>query len=722
MDMAYDADTSDQTGQHWAANKDPKKVAEVVAEYVKEYYDTLSGGGFLELYRLTHQAFYGLDDSHSHTSSRVVAFGEDGEKLGVRSNQLRSLVKYTYMSATQAPPAIKPRATNASPKALAQVPIARKVLEYYDRIADVPRALKGAALRSLLYGKGYVWQCWDMSIGPAGPDGRATGDLVVRAASNVDMACDLDAEGGKSDWYCARVRRVKYDLVAMHATIPEGADPEMTARAADLRTQIMDADSDFLDSSVVSSLQFWNRAKNRKSQDMYTHEYHFMHRKTPAVPNGRYIIMLSPEVILFDGALPYKDLTVDVMLPEEFLEVGNVGYASAWDLLGMQDIYDAAMSICATNMDAFGHNDILLPDGIEVGYEELRDGLNIIRYPLGEMNKPEMLEKFSLDESFFKYKDWLKGDMELVSGVNSVARGEPEKSLESGAALALVQAQAIQAQNPFVQAYQDLIARSGTTRIQILQAHLPQDRVLAISGSDDPESIRDFTVADISQIDRVDCESVNPLFQTIAGKQNAGDKLLERGLIRSAAAYMQFMESGRLETVSEDYLRQDLFGRRVREALSKGPATQQKPGEPDPLTGMPGEPILFVPEVRYLLTDDPRICIAAASSVLDSFENRNDPKIQEACLAYLSEVIRVWTATDPAVLTLLGYPLPTPAGMPGDPAAAGGAPEGGPKPSGPKPGGPKPGGPEPAEKPVDQKAPPEGSSMPSLPQPAENPL
>lgn len=758
IDYELEPDTNDTPSGYWAAEQledGPKdRIAAFITGKIREHYECLDEGGFIDLYRLTHCTYYGLDGAGRHTSSRVIEFGEQGEKLGVRANHMRSLVRYIHLTATQNQPAIKPRANNSTPKALAQIPAARRVLEYYDKAANVKAALSSCALRCLLYGKGYIWQAWDPFAGPiaappdnapAETDGEAaeladagapsepasmeapplkpTGDLIVRAGDALSMACDLDVEMNQHDWFAARVRRNRYDQVALYASLsPEAAqDPAAAMKASDLREKLLAGPKDVLSDHLSRKLQIWNR-KERKGRSDSVFEYHFMHRKTASLPTGRYVIVTGDNIVLYDGPLPYDTLPVKTMVAEEFLEMGDVGYSSAWDLLGLQNIHDAAFSIAITNMDAMAQNDILIPEGVEVGVEEIRDGLNVIRYPMGEGNRPTVLEKFSVKKELFELMDRSKSGMETIVGVNSVARGEPQASLESGAALALVQAQAVTFQAPFVKAYGQLVGETGTDRIKILQRHLPEDRVLAIAGSDDPDSVREFSAPAIDQIDRIDCEDVNPLFSTSAGKQNAADKMLERGLITDPHAYIQFHETGRIETVTDDARRKDLFGRRVREILMTGPEVATKPGQIDPMTGMPGQPKQYVSACRYLISDDPRICMSAVNSVLDSFENRQDMKILEAATVYRQEILDTWRAADPDLLNLLGYPLPSAAiaraqGLPPDPNG-GGAPAAKPAANGPS----KPPGGAPARKPADEQAPAEGSSMPSLPKPAENPL
>lgn len=685
-----------------------------MCERIREYYADLREDGLIDLYRSTHAAFYGLSPSGTHETSRIIEFGQDGEKLGVRSNQLRSLIRYILTSATADKPALLPKAINATAKAMAQVPTARRVLEYYHSRKHLQKKLKGAALRSLLYGKGYVVQFWDPTIGKMvdHTDPKtgvvtksAEGDLIARAGSPLDVISDLDRDEDDHDWYIIRRPRNKYDVAAVFAPGDE-----------ELHQEIVDLDGDCLDAGVSQQISFGLRRKEREGSDVIF-EYHLLHRETPAVPGGRYVIMVGDGKVLFDGPLPYDDLTVSEMIPEEFLEVGSTGYASAWDLLGLQQGYDALLSTCLTNFDAFGYNDILLPDGVELGYEEVRDGLNVIRYPAGEFNKPSILEKFSIKEEAFQLRDWVKGDMETASGVNSVARGEPEASLKSGAALALVQAQAIHFQSAFVESFMGLVEDAGTKTLRIVKKYATAERVAAIAGSNDPDGLKAFKGADIDLIDHVEVEHVNALFRTLAGKFDVANNMMERGLITDPAQYFQVLETGRLEPVTDPLRQENLFAETVREVLMGGPAVTPKM---DPQTGMPavddmGMPVMDVKGLPVTIMDHPVLCLRAAKSVLDSMENRSNQAVVLACTTYAMNVLRTWRMAPKDLLSLLGYPLPPL--LPGDPMMA---PEGeGQNPA------PSKGGPNPPNGKGEQEvteSPDEGSGMPSLPKPAEDPL
>jgi hypothetical protein len=63
--------------------------------------------------------------------------------------------------------------------------------------------------------------------------------------------------------------------------------------------------------------------------------YHFWHKKTAGLQNGRYTIVLEDGTVIYDGDLPYKDI------PVRRITTGNIqgtsfGYSPMFDLLVIQ--------------------------------------------------------------------------------------------------------------------------------------------------------------------------------------------------------------------------------------------------------------------------------------------------------------------------------------------------------------------------------------------------
>ena len=333
--------------------------------------------------------------------------------------------------------------------------------------------------------------------------------------------------------------------------------------------------------------------------------------------------------------------------------------------------------------------------------EEIRDGLNVIRYPAGEGNKPSILEKTSVRDEFFKLRDWLDDDMLQTVGSNSTAMGNPEASLKSGAALALVQAQAIHFQSPLIERYTAAIEDINTTTL-LNVAHMGSEEHIAyLAGEQDLNSVRAYKASSLDAIHCVEVERTPALMRTIGGRRDYADSLLERGIIKTPGQYLQALRDGRVDGLENEACDQDLADQ-VKSILMTGPQVVPSK-EVDPATGMP---FMVVQELPATMFDNPVTCLAAAKEVMSNVEVRQDPAVVMACTTYAMHVLRVWTKAPPDFLSALGYILPASAQ-----AMLGAGPEG----------SDRPGGKEPDEK-LNDQAPAEGSSMPSLPKPAKDPL
>lgn len=639
----------DTDRMYWACLPEDM-IAEAVNERIREYFKCLSMTGVLALWTSAHRAVYTLNESGQHEGSRIGEYGDQEEMLGVRSNQLRSIALYILTSATADRPAYSPKATNNTSAALAQIPLARTLLDYYHKRKGLENALIGTALRALVYGKGYLWLGWDPLVGPKlkGDPAKREGDLVIKSLSPLECVGDLDRKPGESDWQIVKTYRNKYDLVAQFAS---------TAGTEELRDKLLDLEDEGVDGDLQLKQGLSLGRPHRETTDVAV--WHLLHADTPAVPGGRYTITCGKDLCLFDGPLPFDEVPIYEMLPEEFLDAGSIGYSSIWDLMGLQEAYDGLNSTGLSNFDAFGTNDIMLPNGSEITSETVSGGLNVIRYP-ANTQPPAILEKFQLSESFFKLRSAFLQDMQLSSGVNSTVRGDPEANLKSGAALALIQAQAVQFQSRFQGSYVRLTENAGTGVIRILKKFATSERCSSIAGSYDTDALRSFKADDISHIDRVEVEAGSPMFRTVAGKFDIATQLLERGLIKDLNAYYQVLETGRLEPITDPARRAALRIQEENELLMKGPPIIPT-GKFDELTG---EPLMSVEGLPVVITQNPADHIRHAASVLDSADALANPSVVAAVTEHILEHLRVWREAPPDLLQLLGFPMPPP--KPGD--------------------------------------------------------
>jgi hypothetical protein len=616
------------------ASKPSDELAGEVLDRVQAYNEYLLTTGKLNLWAKVYDTYY----RGGITLGEMGNSGEHGEFTTLDVNHFKSLLNNIHTMTTNQRPALDPRATNTDTESTAQAKLANGLLDYYMREKKVERYLKEAVKYGLLYGEGFVVNEWDSSGGTeygVNPETNAVvkeGDLAFAVYPPHFVARDFaKLKNEDQNWYIVTQYKNKYDLAAKY---PDVAD-KIHALSCDL--------DDFVKLKLT-------KAAFSESDDVPV--YMFYHKRTDSLPDGRMVMVLSDELVLFDGPLPYRTLPVFRLAPENE-EFSVFGYTVGYDLLAIQDAVNSLYSTVATNQATFGVQNILIPRGFNISVQSLTGGLNLIEYD-SKVGKPEPLQLTLTAPEVFNFIGQLEKLMETLSGVNSVARGNPEASLKSGSALALVQSQAIMFNSGLQQSYTELLEDVGTSMINILKDFAEVPRVAMISGKYNRSYMAQFSGKDLSQISRVVVDSGNPLAKTMAGKMQLAENMLQAGFIKSPEQYQMVLTTGNLEHMLEGQQKELYNIRMENEGLSAS-------------------------EVQFaLITDTHALHIKEHKAVLDSPEARKDPRVIEAVTKHIMQHMELLRSADPFLLGVLGQQAiqgaPSGQPMPGSTAAVEGAP------------------------------------------------
>jgi hypothetical protein len=315
-------------------------------------------------------------------------------------------------------------------------------------------------------------------------------------------------------------------------------------------------------------------------------------------------------------------------------------------------------SIIASNQAMFGVQSLLVAKGSGIEYTALQGGLKIVEYDAkpGIDTKPSVLQLTSTPAEIFKHIDHLIIQMETVSGVNSVVRGQPEASLKSGAALALVASQSIQFMSSFSKSYTQLLESSGTGVLDILKEYAKAPRMIAIVGKQNVQYLPEFKGDDISQIDRVTAEMANPLARTTSGKLQIAEDLLGKNLI-DAKQFLTILETGSLEQATQGLTSQLMLIKEENEELLDGKI------------------------IPALQTDLHMTHIAEHATVLANLDARFKPEVVEAVRQHIAMHEQLLMGMSPILAGATNQPLlnqgmaaPGAGGAPPPPPGAGGPP------------------------------------------------
>jgi len=635
--MADTFNSSSSPNDVYFAAKPAKDAAGILLGKADSFFNVLRSNHHLEKLQNMWRAYHGayLND-YVGGGHRVQFTGEQGELVQIPINHFRNLAQHIYVMITSSRPTMEARAINTDYKSYAQTYLANQILDYYMREKNLEDALKRATELAVVLGAGYVKLAWNATAGEiyeVDPDTNEPvreGELEFSTMTPFDVVMDGTKETWNNEWLLTRNWVNRFDLMAKY---PEYADK---IKALPPKNQ-----------GTTFRLAIWS---NDDTDDIAVYE--FFHKQTESMPDGRYMLFLDSDVVLIDAKLPYRTIPVFRIVPSEILGT-PYGYTPMFDIFPIQEGINSLYGTIMTNQNAFGVQNVWMPRGADISISNLEGAMNIIESP----QKPEALNLTQTPAEIFKFLDMLIQAAETISGVNSVARGNPEASLKSGTALALVQSQALQFISGLQQNYVKLVEDVGTAVIQILKDFANTPKVITLVGKNNRPLLKEFTGEKISAINRVVVDMGNPLSRTIAGRVQMAEQMMQMKIIKNPQQYFQVINTGKLEAMFEGEVDDLMLIKKENEELLEGKNPLVSP------------------------MDKHSVHIDEHSAVIADPDLRNDPNLVKIVMDHIEAHMNALRNTDPALLQMRGEQALPPL-QPNNNNPPGGQPNGGPGPQG----------------------------------------
>lgn len=651
------------------AAKEAKDTADILGGKVAQWTNTLEANGYLDKLRSLWAAYHGAYYDEIGSAHRISFGGEQGELVELPVNHLWNLGQHMLIMTTSNRPTMEARAVNTDYKSLVQTTLANGLLDYYMREKRLEKFLRTAVEYAVVLGAGYVKMEWNATSGEIYDETDEgvpiyQGDAAFTNLSPFDVVFDPTKENQDHDWYLTRTWKNRYDMIAKFSQFKE---------------EILAVEG----KDQINGLGINGFSSSNETDDIAVWE--FFHRRTESMPNGRYMMYVSEDAVCMDSALPYREIPIFRISPANILGT-PFGFTSLFNILPIQEGINTLYSTVLTNQNAFGVQNIWVQTGDNVEVGNMAGGLNII----SSRTKPEALNLTNTPEEVFKFLELLERTAETLSGVNSVARGNPEASLKSGTALALVQSMALQFMSGLQQQYVQLIEDVGSGLLNMLKDFAAVPRVAAIVGKNNRTYMKEFSGEDLEGINRVIVDLGNPLARTTAGRVQMAEQMLQMGVIKTPEQYFQVINTGKLEVMTENITSQLLLTKGENEAMVSGE------------------------QVPVLPTDNHKLHIEEHSGILADPNLRKDRELTQIVLGHIQEHINALREVEPDLLALLGQqPLGPVGGSPINPEQ----PQGGPPPAN-APGMEQPGVPLPPGMPSIPQVPEEALANPAIQQEA----
>lgn len=651
-----------------------ERLPEVVRTRCDLYWQALNNRGIVDLWRRTERTYYGLDEHGAWKESAAVTFsGDSDEELIIRVNHFRSLLQTVLAMSGVDRPAFSARAKNDKTESLAEAPLATGVIQAFWKDWDLERKTSEDDEIALIYGTAFMHLRWDPFAGKKAPSpenpNRKEGDVVPEACPPWRVVHELGKQGSL-EWAIVAHEESAWSLAARY--------PRFAEQLIGMRGGSENWPKDIW-------VEPWQ--SNQDDEDTLT-VWCVYHRPSDVMPQGRYAIVCG-SVVLYDGPGILEDqIPVLAMVPSKQIGRGT-GYTAAWDLLPIQEAYDLAESANLSVVEGFAGQHIIAPKDSGVAPEDLAGTRGFIQYePRADLpagGAPQPLDTRSPRADIFEFSDRKKQEMQLIIGVNSVARGEPDASLKSGAALALVQSQAVQFNSGFQAArimHREDIASTG---YKLVRKTMVSPRMARRPGAGSTEYLQTVTRDQLEDIQGVEIELASPLLRQAAGRMEIGDKLLDRGLITTPEQYLRILTAGTVEPLLKSQSAELDQISAENDHLSKG-----MPLGPPPVPSPQGPQAPMMPGFGVESTDTHEIHVREHRALLD-MQTRANPQVAQVIRQHIAEHYRVWSSTPPDMAALMGWkvmpppPIPPPGAMgppPDAPPPSGEGPDSPPPPSG----------------------------------------
>jgi len=618
-------------------NADPEDLVNYLNRRSSDWFQSLTSSSYIYKVKNSWNAYHGMYYENTHS----ISFGGDqGELVQMPVNHYANIAQNILTMVTATRPSFQAKAVNTDLKSQIQTTLANGLLDYYMRDKRLEQDLKRAVENAIVLGSGFIKMEWNSTSGeihdvtepeyeyevdqqtgeeiPVIDEETGEhkilrqgmpiyeGDVEFTTLSPLDVVFDTTRENAKMDWQLCRTFKNKYDLAAKY--------PEFEEDIRALQTK--------------SDLTKYRMTLTPFDDTVDVPVYEFFHKRSEALPRGRYVLYLSKDIILVDTDLPYRRLPIFRISMRDILG-SPFGYTNMFDLLPLQEGVNSLYSTVMTNNHTFGVQNIYSERDAGLTMAELAGGLHLIEGNSGSPPPQALQLTASSAETYNLIQDLVR-QMEVISGVNAVARGNPDPSqnLRSGNALALVHSQALQFMSGLQQSYIHLIEDVGTNLVTLLQDFANVPRIGQIAGKSSASLMKEFTGGDLSSINRVVVDAGNALAQTSAGRLEIAGQLIQMGLIKSQEQYMSILSTGKLETMTEGQNKQLLLIRAENERLTEGSST-----------------------VRAIKTDDHNLHLREHQAVLADPDLRNDGELVERTLAHMEEHLTI--LGDPALANFL---------------------------------------------------------------------
>ena len=576
---------SESTQHDYWMTWDAQDLAVKLISHHNKYYEASYNPIWQMWQRNTYAYFSTVLDAQTWFSA-LSYVGDQGELVKMSVPQARSLIRQLLTLTTKQKLSFNCIAEVEDTEVTEEVRIANALAAQFVKDQKLDTKTQDFVEAGLVIGTGFIKTIWRSDLGkPAavevGEDGKERviyeGDVECSTPHILDMIYNFQIQRWEDlDWVECRVRRNRWTMIAQH--------PELEDKIRGLP-------------SVQSEIRTMNYAGFDDNDQIYVFEMY--HRPTPALPQGRMLVYSDSDTIYFDDVNPYGCIPVRQFKPEPIPGMG-FGYPMLSNLLPAQEMYDHEFSCTATNHSGLGVNNVAVPRGSEIGYEQL-NGMNMLFYtPMPGVpggGAPQTLDLVKDSGAAMNFAKELLANMQAMSNINAAVRGElPAGS--SGVAIATLTTNALEFLTSYSKAMSQVLEDTVMDAINAYRRFAKTERLVRMTGKNYQQFAKAFKGSQLEPITAVEIQMSNPLMQTMAGRVDIADKTAKLGLLTNIQEYVSILDGAPLSQLYETDLSQNDLIHSENERLESGEPVAAMSIDNHPLHILKHKTLLNDPKVR----------------------------------------------------------------------------------------------------------------------------
>jgi len=372
------------------------------------------------------------------------------------------------------------------------------LIEHLWYLNDMDRVMQQIHRFKYIFGEAYLFITWDKDAGDLHPDYVAAkkADAVLKMMDG-DGNDILDEEGNpKLIDFPVKTGDVKYEVELPWQILLQDKkkweDVEWCIRISQKHVEELKKDHPEKSSDIKADTEasiFDSEELDDSRMEDHATVYEFFHKGTKYVPAGKRILF-TKSAILESGDSPYSHMQLPVERITDIDLPNKLHGSSFYDVVKqIQTMHNNLSTQIVKNQFLVSSPKWVMPRGA-AKIEQLGNDITVVQYQ-GPV-PPQLVQMNPTPPEIFNFRNSLKEDLEQLSGVFGISRGEPPRGVTAAVAMQFLNEQETERATSSIAKHNNFVRNLAIKTVSVASDYYdPSDgRLLRIVGKDNAHVLK----------------------------------------------------------------------------------------------------------------------------------------------------------------------------------------------------------------------------------------